>query len=114
MRHLFIFLACFVVGAMAALAVRTARHQPHPMLPPAVATPAPAASALGATATAGQGNPVNTTCAICGMPVDPRLPTATYQGKTIGFGCRMCPPKFAAEPERYGPAFLGATSRPNP
>jgi YHS domain-containing protein len=57
---------------------------------------------------------VNTTCAICGMPVDPRFPTATYQGKTIGFGCRMCPPKFAAEPERYGPAFLGATSRPNP
>lgn len=112
MRHIFIFLACFVVGAMAALAVRTARHQPHPVLPAAVAAPAP--SSPGATATAGPGNPVNTTCAICGMPVDPRLPTATYQGKTIGFGCRMCPPKFQADPERYGPAFLGATSRPTP
>jgi len=26
----------------------------------------------------------------------------------------MCPPKFQADPERYGPAFLGATSRPTP
>ncbi len=50
--------------------------------------------------------PVNTICAICGMPVNPKLPTATYQGKTIGFGCKACPPKFAAEPERYGPAAL--------
>jgi YHS domain-containing protein len=56
---------------------------------------------------------VNTTCAICGMPVDPKLPTATYQGKTIGFGCRMCPPKFQADPDRYGPGFLGAP-RPSP
>jgi hypothetical protein len=40
------------------------------------------------------------------MPVDPTLPTAIYQGKTIGFGCKACPPMFAAEPERYGPAAL--------
>jgi YHS domain-containing protein len=58
----------------------------------------PAAPAAGA--------PVNTICAICGMPVNPKLPTATYQGKTIGFGCKACPPKFAAEPDRYGPAAL--------
>lgn len=50
--------------------------------------------------------PVNTICAICGMPVNPKLPTAVYQGKTIGFGCKACPAKFAAEPERYGPAAL--------
>jgi YHS domain-containing protein len=49
---------------------------------------------------------VNTVCAICGMDVDPRLPTQQYQGKTIGFGCRMCPPKFKADPDRYGPAYL--------
>ncbi len=52
------------------------------------------------------GKPVNTVCAICGMDVDPKLPTAEYQGKTIGFGCRMCPPKFKADPDRYGPYYL--------
>jgi YHS domain-containing protein len=115
MRHVFLFLACFVAGAVAALAIRTARHQPHPVLPPPAATAAlvTAPTPGAANATAGPGTPVNTTCAICGMPVDPNLPTATYQGKTIGFGCRMCPPKFQADPERYGPAFLGA-ARPSP
>jgi hypothetical protein len=111
MRHVLLFLACFVTGAVAALAVRTARHQPHPVLPPTAAAPA-----LSSPATApnpAQGTPVNTTCAICVMPVDPKLPTATYQGKTIGFGCRMCPPKFQADPDRYGPGFLGAP-RPSP
>lgn len=52
------------------------------------------------------GKPVNTICAICGMEVDPNLPTATYQGKTIGFGCRMCPPKFKKNPDKYGPYYL--------
>lgn len=50
--------------------------------------------------------PVNTICAICGMEVDPDLPTAEYQGRTIGFGCRACPPKFKANPDKYGPAYL--------
>lgn len=50
--------------------------------------------------------PVNTVCAICGMPVDPKVPTAKYQGKTIGFGCKMCPPKFAKDPDRWGPLYL--------
>ena len=105
MRHVLLFLACFVTGAVAALAIRTARHQPHPVLPPmAAAQPSPAAAPANP-----QGTPVNTTCAICGMPVDPKLPTATYQGRTIGFGCRMCPPKFQAEPDRFGPGFLDAT-----
>lgn len=106
MRHVLLFLACFVTGAVAALAFRTARHQPHPVLPAAVASPAPSSSPPGATAAAAEGAPVNNTCAICGMAVDPRLPTATYQGKTIGFGCRMCPPKFQADPDKYGPAYL--------
>ncbi len=122
MRPILLFLACFVAGAIATLAIRTARHQPHPVLPPSPALPAPAPSGASAAvppapgahaATASQAMPVNATCAICGMPVDPKLPTATYQGKTIGFGCRMCPPKFQAEPDRYGPAFLGA-ARPTP
>lgn len=49
---------------------------------------------------------VNTVCAICGMDVDPELPTAEYQGKTIGFGCKVCPAKFKANPDKYGPASL--------
>jgi YHS domain-containing protein len=58
-----------------------------------------------ANASAGA-QPVNTVCAICGMAVDPKLPTMEYQGKTIGFGCKMCAPKFKADPDRYGPAYL--------
>lgn len=49
---------------------------------------------------------VNSVCAICGMDVDPDLPTAEYQGKTIGFGCKACPAIFKANPDKYGPAYL--------
>jgi hypothetical protein len=49
--------------------------------------------------------PVNTICAICGMDADPKL-TATYREQVIAFGCDKCPPKFAKDPERYGPYFL--------
>jgi hypothetical protein len=59
-----------------------------------------------AATTAATDKPVNTVCAICGMDVDPKLPTLEYQGKRIGFGCKMCPPKFKAEPDRYGPFYL--------
>jgi hypothetical protein len=50
--------------------------------------------------------PVNTVCAICGMEVDPKLPTLEYQGQKIGFGCKLCPPKFRADPDKYGPLYL--------
>jgi hypothetical protein len=81
----------------------------QPALAPAATpekAPAPAADphaghgAMKAPAT------VNTVCAICGMDVDTNIKPATYQGKLVGFGCRMCPPKFAREPDRYGPAAL--------
>jgi len=52
------------------------------------------------------GAPVNTVCAICGMDVDPSLPTELYKGKAIGFGCRMCPQTFKSDPDRYGPYYL--------
>lgn len=129
-RHLIIFAACFLIGAVATAAFRTVRHNAyeghqgsHTVAPastvdpqpgngvPASAAPAamevadPHAGHAMPVAPAG-GTPVNTICALCGMPVNPKLPTATYQGKTIGFGCKACPPKFAAEPERYGPAAL--------
>lgn len=91
--------------------------------PAAPATPAkpegrPAAAPVKASPTSGHeghamatpaakaDGPVNTVCAICGMPVDPTLPTMEYQGKKIGFGCKICPPKFKAEPDKYGPYYL--------
>ncbi len=78
------------------------KKAPAPSAP--AGTPASADPHAGHAAPAGQ--PVNTVCAICGMDVDPALPTVQYQGQTIGFGCRMCPPKFEANPDRYGPAYL--------
>ena len=72
---------------------------------PAVA-PAPAADPHAGHGAMKTGATVNTVCAICGMDVDPSIKPATYKGKLVGFGCRMCPPKFAADPERYGPAAL--------
>lgn len=66
----------------------------------------PHANHSAGAATAADDKPVNTLCAICGMDVDPKLPTLEYQGKKIGFGCRMCPPKFKADPDRYGPYYL--------
>lgn len=113
-RHVFIFIGAFVIGAAAVLVVRTARHDPHSGGHPAEAHPttvAPAHAANPPVATASttapaDAKPVNTLCAICGMPVDPKLPTAVYQGQVIGFGCRMCPPKFKAEPDKYGPSYL--------
>jgi hypothetical protein len=112
-RHLLIFAACFLVGAVATAALRTARHSPYDG-PPATAPPAAELLPAGAAHAGHQeaavapvaSMPVNTICAICGMPVDPRIPTATYQGKAIGFGCKTCPAKFAANPELYGPPAL--------
>jgi hypothetical protein len=76
---------------------------------PSPTNPTPAADPHanhGSTVAPAAPKPVNTVCAICGMNVDPKIPTMEYQGRTIGFGCRMCPPKFKAEPDRYGPYYL--------
>ncbi len=132
-RHIFVFLGMFAAGALIALVTRAAMFEPHanadagavgggdyaPLvtntLAPAQreAKPAPAADehaghgapAAAANVTADD-RPVNTVCAICGMEVDPKVPTAKYQGRTIGFGCKMCPPKFAKDPDRWGPLYL--------
>lgn len=105
-RHFFIFLGTFVLGALIALGARTASHQPAaaPAQDPHAAHQTPAAKSE--ISDSKSQIPVNTQCAICGMPVDPKLPTATYQGKTIGFGCKMCPSKFKADPDKYGPSYL--------
>jgi hypothetical protein len=49
---------------------------------------------------------VNSTCPICAMPVNPAIPFADYKGVKVGFGCAACPPKFAANPAKYGEAAL--------
>jgi hypothetical protein len=107
-RHIVIFVCFFAVGALLTLAVRTARHDPHAVVTPQpVAAPVSTEAAPMPTVTApAAAAPVNTVCALCGMDVNPAIPTALYRGKVIGFGCKACPPKFAADPERYGPASL--------
>jgi hypothetical protein len=128
-RHLAIFLATFAIGAVIAVVLRTGTHQPyqerrdHPapaaagpatehaghQAPPTVPAPEhaghPAGPAAAATPAA-TGSAVNTICAICGMPVNPALGTIAYKGRLIGFGCRTCPPKFKADPVKYGEAAL--------
>ncbi|MDW8373676.1 MAG: hypothetical protein RMM29_08545 [Planctomycetota bacterium] len=100
-RHLAVFLAAAAGGALLALLLRAAAYDPHashpPPAPPAAPAEHPAEHAVPT---------VNRICPICGMPVDPRLPTALYQGQRIGFGCSACPEEFARAPERYGPAAL--------
>ncbi|MBE2214647.1 MAG: hypothetical protein IAE82_12315 [Opitutaceae bacterium] len=133
-RHVFIFLGTFVAGAVIAFGARTALHDPHAghaatdaSASPGVATatPAPAPMADHGSAHAGHGaaapaapavdaakpaaddaKPVNTVCAICGMKVNPKIATETYQGKKVGFGCGACPALFRADPDKYGPAAL--------
>ena len=101
---------------MVSNALTPAKPAAPTVVPPIPATPgkAPAASphdahghdAAPAAKVAGGGATVNSVCAICGMPVDPKLPVLEYQGKKIGFGCKMCAPKFKADPDKYGPAYL--------
>ena len=131
-KNLYIFLATFVAGALIALVARAAIFEPHagdeghpakaeysPMVTNTLAPAQPEAqpeapkvapsdshAVPGAEPAASSDQPVNTVCAICGMDVDPKLPTLEYQGKKIGFGCKMCPPKFRADPDRYGPYYL--------
>jgi hypothetical protein len=133
-RSVSVFLFAFLAGAAVALVARTVRHAPHaqapepplvleqaPMVSNALVPPVPPAAPPHEHAHASshphapvparseprtEARPVNTICAICGMDVDPSLPTEQYQGHTIGFGCRACPPKFRAEPDKYGPAYV--------
>lgn len=99
--------APLVSNALAPAKTPVAPTATPPAPAPAAVTPDPHANHGASAATpAAAGQPVNTVCAICGMDVDPDLPTLEYKGQTIGFGCRMCPPKFKADPDRYGPHYL--------
>jgi|GEM_PF-1113582 YHS domain-containing protein len=97
------------------------QHAPrfHAAAPPPAAAPAapPAATAKpGAEGLTTRGvlaprpgiDTVNTICPVCGFEVDLSLPTSSYHGKAIGFGClpKRCKEKFDADPEYFGPAAL--------
>ena len=46
--------------------------------------------------------PVNKFCAVNqDDAIDPDCKTVEYKGKTIGFCCEDCIPKFQADPEKY-------------
>ena len=96
-KSIILFLVAFAVAAGVTLALRTARHDPHVGHDHAAPSPTAVAAAPAV---------VNTVCAICGMDVDPTITPAEYQGKLVGFGCRACPPRFAKEPDRWGPSAL--------
>jgi hypothetical protein len=118
-RHILWFLAAFAGGAILALGVRSAlhRHEPVPAAdavptpvahvePAAHAAPSPASPAAPLAPAPAPRATVNSICALCGMDVDPSLPPAEWRGNLIGFGCAACPPRFARDPDRYGPAAL--------
>ena len=110
MRDMLLIVAGVFVGALITLIVRSALYKPydHKAAPSALETATHAVHDEHVTHTSHNEaqKPVNTICAICGMDVDSSIPFSTYEGKVIGFGCLKCPPKFAKEPDKYGPYFL--------
>lgn len=115
-RHVLIFVITAGIGALLALAMRSAWHQPyaaptmekdgHGQPAPSPKAPSkPGADPHAGHASAPPAKPVNDICAICGMDADPKL-TATYKDQLIAFGCAKCPAKFAKDPEHFGPYFL--------
>jgi len=66
-------------------------------------TTQPSANAAPSTrpVLAAAGTPVNKYCAVNrDEEIDPTV-TTTYNGKTIGFCCDSCIPKFKKDPEKY-------------
>lgn len=113
-KSIILFLFAFAIGAVVAVTVRVARHDAPAPAPATMAVAPPAVSAgdhsahqhAEATPAPAESGTVNSVCPICGMDVDPSLTPATYEGKCVGFGCKACPPKFAADPGKYGPYAL--------
>lgn len=129
-RAAIIFLVCFAIGALIAIAVRARLHHPYEAPAPA-AKPVVPATAPGAPAPAGEhqghgtsaGGPqhqhdqalpaaaasgdaagvkaINTTCPSCGMPVDADLAPVVVDGVGIGVGCQPCVAKIGADPQRH-------------
>ncbi len=56
----------------------------------------------------------NEACPISGEPVNAKSKTVEHEGKTYGFCCNSCEPKFKADPAKYsanlsadGKTFVG-------
>ena len=78
---------CALVGLGVIAADRIAEKAP--------ATPATQPASQPAAA-------INKFCAVDrDNPVDPTVPTVVYEGKTIGFCCEDCIPKFKKDPKKY-------------
>lgn len=101
-KHIGVFVAFFAIGAVIAVIIRAASYQPSSR-PEQKTAKEPAAAMAPVAATQAS---VNSTCPICAMPVNPAIPFADYKGVKVGFGCAACPPKFAANPAKYGEAAL--------
>jgi hypothetical protein len=118
LRQVLIFVIAVGVGALVTLAVRSAWHRPYDVVIPELPASAlpqsvPAAPEKKTTvdvhadhATKPLVKPVNTLCSLCGMDVDPEIPSAVFNGQAIGFACLKCPPKFAQNPAQFGPYYL--------
>lgn len=60
----------------------------------------------------------NKVCPVLGYKVDKKIKPVKYNGLEYGFCCKVCPQKFAAEPEKYsknlskdGKKFIGKKDR---
>ncbi|MBI2420233.1 MAG: YHS domain-containing protein [Ignavibacteriales bacterium] len=60
----------------------------------------------------------NKICPVLGFKVNPKIKPVEYKGKLYGFCCKVCPPKFTQEPDKYinnlnlkGDKFVG--KKPN-
>ena len=61
----------------------------------------PTSQPTTAPTTQASATPVNKKCPVSGDPVDPKVQTVVYQGKTIGFCCADCVEPFKKNPEKY-------------
>ncbi len=115
-RDIALLLISFLIGGFCVLVARSAFHKPYelPTSMPSAEQERKSGAMTDRSDHSGhqaKNHPVtpltiNNICAICGMDVDSEVPTAQYHGKTIGFGCKKCPPLFAKDPDRYGPFYL--------
>jgi YHS domain-containing protein len=106
-KQLGVFVVFFALGVVIAVIIRAATYHPSSQTPvmPSMSPAEHVAHTLAAPVAATQAS-VNSTCPICGMPVNPAIPFVDYKGVKVGFGCTACPPKFAGNPAKYGEAAL--------
>lgn len=118
LRQGLFFVLAVGAGALLILVVRSAWHRPydaaiHAWSAPTVPQPAsvdlkkkPTVEPRAERPATSLVRPVNTVCSLCGMDVDPEIPSVIFNGEAIGFACLKCPPKFKQDPGLFGPYYL--------